>query len=156
MPKNPPKGYHTVTPGITVHDAPRALDFYKEAFGAEELSRMPGPDGSIMHAEIKIGDSVVMLGEENPQWGNKSPKTLGGVPSSLHIYVDNADEAFDRAVKAGCEVRMPLENVFWGDRYAKVADPFGHEWGIAQRVKDLSDEEMMKAAQEFMQQSGAT
>lgn len=155
MPKNPPKGYHTVTPGITVKDAARALDFYREAFGAEELSRMPMPDGSIMHAEIKIGDSVIMLADENPQWGNKSPKTLGGTPSSLHVYVDDADKAFNRAVKAGCEVVMPIDNVFWGDRYGSVVDPFGHQWGIAHRVKEMSEEEMQKAAAEFMQHSAA-
>ncbi|HET7737840.1 MAG TPA: VOC family protein [Tepidiformaceae bacterium] len=148
---NPPKGYHSVTPGITVSDAAKAIELYKEAFGAEEVERFEGPDGSIMHAEIRIGDSRVMLGSENPMWGTKSPLTLGGVHGSLHIYVDDADAAFARALEAGCEVAQPLEDVFWGDRYGKVTDPFGHQWGIATRVKDLSPEEMRKAAEAWMQ-----
>ncbi|MGQ0713833.1 MAG: VOC family protein [Gemmatimonadaceae bacterium] len=155
MATNPPKGYHTVTPGICVRDAAKAIDFYKEAFGAEELDRMEGPDGSIMHAEIRIGDSIIMLGEENPAWGTRSPQTLGGVHGSLHIYVDDADAAFARAVSAGCEVRNPLEDAFWGDRYGKVADPFGHEWGIGSRQKELSPEEMRKAAEAWAQQAMA-
>ena len=152
MPKNPPKGYHSVTPAIVVRDAAKAIDFYKEAFGAEEIDRMQGPDGSVMHAEIRIGDSIVMLGEENPAWQTKSPVTLGGVHGSLHIYVDDANAAFARAVAAGCEARYPLEDAFWGDRYGKVTDPFGHEWGLATRVKDLSPEEIRKAAEAWMQQ----
>jgi PhnB protein len=155
MPTNPPKGYHSVTPGITVRDAAKAIDFYKEAFGAEELDRMEGPDGTIMHAEIRIGDSIIMLGEENPTWGTKSPQTLGGVHGTLHIYVDDADAAFAKAVAAGCETRFPLEDAFWGDRYGKVADPFGHEWGIATRVKELTPEETRKAAEAWMQQAMA-
>ena len=153
--KNPPKGYHSVTPAIVVRDAAKAIDFYKEAFGAEELFRKARPDGTIMHAEIRIGDSLVMLGEENPVWQTKSPLTLGGVHGSLHIYVDDADGAFARAVAAGCEVRYPLEDAFWGDRYGKVSDPFGHEWGLATRVKDLSPEEMRKAAEAWAQQAMA-
>ena len=155
MPKNPPKGYHSVTPGLTVRDAAKAIDFYKEAFGAEELDRMEGPDGSVMHAEIRIGDSIIMLGEENPAWGTKSPQTLGGVHGSLHIYVDDADAAFAKAVAAGCEPRYPMEDAFWGDRYGKVADPFGHEWGLGTRVKDLTPEETRKAAEAWMQQAMA-
>lgn len=151
MAKNPPKGYHSVTPAITVRDGAKAIDFYKEAFGAEEVERMEGPDGSIMHAEIRIGDSKIMLGGENPMWEMKSPLTLGGVHGSLHIYVDDADAAFARAIAAGCEVRQPLEDAFWGDRYGKVTDPFGHQWGIATRVKDLSAEEMRKAGEAWMQ-----
>ena len=147
---NPPKGYHTVTPSIVVRDAAKAIDFYKEAFGAEEIGRMAAPDGSIMHAEIKIGDSLVMLGEENEQWGTKSPLSTNGNPGSLHIYVENVDASFDRAIKAGAKVRYPLEDAFWGDRYGKVTDPFGHEWGIATRVKDLTPEEMEQAGREWM------
>ena len=150
MPKNPPKGYHSVTPGITVRDAAKAIDFYKEAFGAEEVDRMQGPDGSIMHAEIRIGDSIVMLGEENPQWGALSPMSTNGLPGSLHIYVDDADAAFERAVRAGATVRYPLEDTFWGDRYGKVTDPFGHEWGIATRVKELTPEEIQQAAEAWL------
>jgi PhnB protein len=145
-----PAGYHTVTPAIIVRDAAAAIDFYAHAFGATEVSRMAGPDGKIMHAEIRIGDSLVMLGEENEQWGTKSPLLTNGNPGSLHIYVEDADAAFARALEAGATVRYPLENAFWGDRYGKVADPFGHEWGIATRMKDLSDAEMKAAADEWM------
>ena len=148
--KSPPAGYHTVTPSLIVRDAAQAIEFYKRAFGAEEVVRMPGPGGSIMHAEIRIGDSVVMLGEENAQWGTLSPLSTKGNPGSLHLYVDDADAAFARAVREGATVRMPLEDAFWGDRYGKVTDPFGHEWGIATRVKNLSNDEMDQAAQEWM------
>ena len=146
----PPKGYHSVTPTIVVRDAAKAIDFYKRAFGAEEIGRMPGPDGKIMHAEIKIGDSLIMLGEENEQWGSRSPLSTGGVHGSLHIYVADADMAFERALQAGAKVRYPLEDAFWGDRFGKVVDPFGHEWGIATRVKELSPEEMKRAGDEWM------
>lgn len=150
--KSPPTGYHSVTPALVVRNAPAAIDFYKKAFGAEELNRMVGPDGSVMHAEIKIGDSIVMLGEENEQWGTLSPLSTKGNPGSLHIYVDDADAAYDRAVRAGAKVKMPLEDAFWGDRYGKVTDPYGHEWGIATRVKDLTPEQMEKAGKEWMAQ----
>src|SRR5262245_60900000 len=145
-----PAGYHTVTPAIIVRDAAAAIEFYQRAFGAEELNRMAGPDGKIMHAEIRIGDSLVMLGEENEQWGTKSPLSTNGNPSSLHIYVEAVDASLDRSLKACATVKYPLENAFWGDRYGKVADPFGHEWGIATRVKDLTDAEMKRAADEWM------
>jgi uncharacterized glyoxalase superfamily protein PhnB len=148
--KNPPKGYHTVTPSLIVRDANRAIAFYERALGAEEVSRMKGPDGSIMHAEIKIGDSIIMLSEENEQWGTKSPLSTNGLPQSLHIYVDNADKAFQRALDAGATVRYPLEEAFWGDRYGKITDPFGHEWGIATRIKDMTDAEMQRAGEEWM------
>jgi PhnB protein len=150
-----PAGYHTVTPALVVRDANAAIDFYRRAFGASEVSRMAGPDGKIMHAEIRIGDSLIMLGEENEQWGTKSPLLTNGNPGSLHIYVDDADAAFDRALKAGATVKYPLEDAFWGDRYGKVGDPFGHEWGIATRVKDLTDAEMKKAADEWMAKAPA-
>jgi uncharacterized glyoxalase superfamily protein PhnB len=145
-----PAGYHSVTPAIIVRDAAAAIDFYKRAFGAEELNRMAGPDGSIMHAEIRIGDSLIMLGEENEQWGTRSPLSTNGVHGSLHLYVEDADASFERAIEAGATVRYPLEDAFWGDRYGKVTDPYGHEWGIATRVKNLSDAEMQSAAQEWM------
>jgi PhnB protein len=148
--KSIPPGYHSVTPAIIVRRAAEAIEFYKRAFGAQEVSRMDGPDGTIMHAEIRIGDSIVMLGEENEQWGTRSPLSLEGASGSLHIYVDDADASFDRAVRAGATVRYPLENAFWGDRYGKVTDPFGHEWGIATRVRNLSDAEVQKAGEEWM------
>jgi PhnB protein len=145
-----PAGYHTITPSIIVRDAAAAIDFYKRALGAEEIDRMVGPNGAIMHAEIRIGDSRVMLGEENEQWGTRSPLSTNGNPGSLHIYVENADAAFQRALEAGAKVRMPLEDAFWGDRYGKFTDPFGHEWSVATRVKEMTRDEMEKAGQEWM------
>src|SRR5688500_10047732 len=150
--KTPPPGYHSITPAIVVRDGSKAIEFYKRAFGAEELNRMEGPGGSLMHAEIRIGDSIIMLGEENVDWGTRSPLSTNGTPSSLHIYVPNADATYDRALKEGAKVRYPLEDAFWGDRYGKVTDPFGHEWGIATHVKDLSLEETQKAAEAWMAQ----
>ena len=148
----PPHGYHSVTPSLIVRDADAAIRFYARAFGAEELARMLGPDGSIMHAEIRIGDSIIMLGEENESWGTRSPLLTNGNPGSLHLYVADADAAFARAVDAGASVRYPLEDAFWGDRYGKVADPFGHEWGIATRVKEMTPEEMQQAGEAWMAQ----
>lgn len=148
--RNPPAGFHTVTPALIVRDAAGALDFYARAFGAEEVSRFVGPDGGIMHAEFRIGDSTIMLGEENEQWGTKSPLSTNGNSVTLHLYMPDADAAVTRAVKAGAKVSMPLEDAFWGDRYGKVTDPFGHEWGIATHVKDLSNEEMERAGKEWM------
>jgi PhnB protein len=145
-----PDGYHTITPAIIVRGAARAIDFYKRAFGAEEIERMDGPEGSIMHAELRIGDSIIMLGDENPQFGTKSPLSVGGTSSSLHVYVDDADAVFARALSAGATVRYPLEDTFWGDRYGKVTDPFGHEWGIATHIKDVSKDDMRKASDEWM------
>ena len=145
-----PAGYHSITPSLIVRDAPKAIEFYKRAFGAEEVSRMEGPGGSIMHAELRIGDSLVMLGEENVEWGMPSPLSTNGNSTSLHLYVPDADAAFARALDAGATLRYPLEDAFWGDRYGKVTDPFGHEWGIATHMKDLSDEEIRKAGTEWM------
>ena len=151
--KNPPPGYHSVTPALVVRDAAAAIDFYQRAFGAIELSRMAAPDGSIAHAELRIGDSIIMLGEENEQWGTRSPLSLKGVHGSLHIYVDDADAVFDRAIRAGATVRYPLENAFWGDRYGKVTDPFGHEWGLATRVKEMTEAEITEAGRTWMEQA---
>lgn len=145
-----PAGYHSVTPSIIVRDARQAIDFYQRAFGAVELSRMEAPDGSTLHAEIRIGDSIIMLGEENEQWGTRSPLSTNGNPGSLHIYVADVDAAFARALAAGATERYPLEDAFWGDRYCKVTDPFGHEWGLATHVKDLTPEEMRAAAEKWM------
>ncbi|GLC23859.1 VOC family protein [Roseisolibacter agri] len=150
-----PTGYHSVTPSLIVRDAAKAIEFYKQAFGAEELSRMAGPGGAIMHAEIRIGDSIVMLGEENVEWGTKSPLSTDGNPGSLHLYVADADAAFQRALDAGATVRYPLEDAFWGDRYGKLTDPFGHEWGIATRQKEMTPEEMERAGAEWMAQQAA-
>ena len=145
-----PDGYHTVTPYLMVRGADRAIEFYKRAFGAEELMRMPGPDGkSIMHAEIKIGDSRIFLSEEFPEMGCRSPQSLGGTASSLHLYIEDVDAAFKRAVAAGAQVKMPVGDMFWGDWFGKLIDPFGHEWGMATHTEDLTHQDIGKRAEAF-------
>lgn len=139
-----PDGYHTVTPYLVVRDAAAALAFYAKAFGAEELFRMPGPGGVVMHAELKIGDSIVMLGEESPQMGTSAPQTVGGTPVSLMVYLNDVDASFSRAAQAGCTVQMPPTDMFWGDRYGKLQDPFGHHWSLATHKEDVSPEDMAK------------
>jgi len=152
MPVKPiPDGYHTLTPFLTVRDAARAIEFYKAAFGAHERGVMKGPDGKIMHAELIIGDSIIMLSDEFPEYGAVSPLTSGGAGMGLHIYVDGVDAAFDRAVKAGAQVDMPVTDQFWGDRYGKLKDPFGHKWSIATHTKDLSMDEMKHGMDEAME-----
>ena len=148
-----PKPFHTVTPGLSVRGAAEAIAFYKKAFGAQEVMRMPSPDGkSIMHAEIKIGDSIVFLGDEYPDMGCRSPQSLGGSTATLHISVQDVDAAFKRAIEAGAQARMPVTDMFWGDRYGRVADPFGHEWGLATHKEDLKPGEIAKRAQAFFAQ----
>jgi uncharacterized glyoxalase superfamily protein PhnB len=148
-----PDGYHTVTPYLMVRGADRAIEFYKRAFGAEELMRMSGPDGKrIMHAEIKIGDSRIFLSEEFPEMGCRSPESLGGTASSLHLYVEDVDAAFKRAVAAGAQVKMPVADMFWGDRFGKLIDPFGHEWGMATHKEDPTPEEIRERANVFFAQ----
>ena len=143
MPVKPvPEGYHTLTPFLTVRDAARAIEFYKQAFGAEERGVAKDPDGKVMHAELKIGDSIIMLGDEYPEFGALSPQSIGGSGMGLHIYLDGVDAAFDRAVRAGAQIEMPVTDQFWGDRYGKLTDPFGHKWSIGTHVKDVSPEEM--------------
>ncbi len=156
MSVNPiPEGFHTVSPHIVVDDGNAAIDFYKKAFGAEEKARMTGPDGkSIMHAELKIGSSIIMLNEEFPGGGAKSPKTLGGSPVILHLYVDDVDAFYDRAIKAGAKVSFPIADAFWGDRYGQVTDPFGHTWSLATHKKDLTEAEINKGAEEFFSNMG--
>jgi PhnB protein len=139
-----PDGYHTVTPHLVVRDAAKALAFYAKAFGAEELFRMPGPGGVVMHAELKIGDSIVMLGEESPQMGTSAPPTIGGSPVTLMVYLNDVDTSFARAAQAGCTVEMPPTDMFWGDRYGKLKDPFGHHWSLATHKEDVSPEDMAK------------
>jgi uncharacterized glyoxalase superfamily protein PhnB len=151
MPVKPiPDGYHTLTPFLTCREAARAIEFYKQAFGAKERGVMKGPDGKIMHAELMIGDSIIMLSDEWPEFGALSPQSIGGSPMGLHIYLDGVDAAFDRAVKAGAEVEMPVMDQFWGDRYGKLKDPFGHKWSIGTHVKDMSDDEMKHAMGDAM------
>lgn len=147
-----PEGYHTLTPFLTVRDAARAIEFYKEAFGAKERGVMKGPDGKVMHAELMIGDSVIMLSDEWPEFGALSPLSSGGAGMGLHIYVDGVDAAFDRAVKAGAQIEMPVTDQFWGDRYGKLKDPFGHKWSIATHTKDMSSDEMKRSMDEAMSQ----
>ncbi|HEV7365024.1 MAG TPA: VOC family protein [Gemmatimonadales bacterium] len=151
-----PQGYHTVTPSLMVRGAAQALDFYRTAFNAEETLRMPGPDGKIMHAEFRIGDSVMMLGEEMPDMGGKSPQSLGGSPVSFFIYLENVDEAWQRAINAGAKEVMPLADMFWGDRAGCVDDPFGHHWWLAQHVADLTLDEIKKGQEEFFSQRHTT
>ena len=145
-----PKGYHTITPFMTVRDAARAIEFYKQAFGAKERGVMKGPEGKIMHAELVIGDSIIMLADEFPEFGSLSPQSTGGSGTGLHIYIEDVDSAFDRAVKAGATVEMPVADMFWGDRYGKLRDPFGHKWSIGTHKADLSMEEMKKGMDEAM------
>jgi len=145
-----PDGYHSITPFLTVRDAARAIEFYKQAFGAVERGVMKGPDGKVMHAELKIGDSLIMLSDEFPEFGALSPESIGGSAMGLHIYVDGVDAAFDRAVKAGAHVEMPVMDQFWGDRYGKLTDPFGHKWSIATHTKDLSMDEMKHGMDDAM------
>jgi len=147
-----PKGYHTVTPYMTVRDAARAIEFYKQAFGAREKGVAKTPDGKVMHAELIIGDSTIMLADEFPEFGSLSPQSTGGSGMGLHIYVEDVDSAFDRAVKAGANVDMPVGDMFWGDRYGKLSDPFGHKWSIATHTRDVTMEEMEEAQKEFMKQ----
>lgn len=137
-----PDGYHNLTPYMTVRDAARAIEFYKQAFGAVEKGVMHGPDGKVMHAELRIGDSIFMLADEFPQYGSLSPQSTGGSGMGLHIYTEDVDSAFDRAVKAGATVEMPVSEMFWGDRYGKLADPFGHKWSIATHKRDMSADDM--------------
>lgn len=145
-----PKGYHTVTPALAVQGADAFIKFCRKAFGAKELSRLPGPGGSVMHAELEIGDSRIMIGEETPGMGNPSAKTLGGCPVSLFLYVTDVDAAFKKAVKAGATAQMPPADMFWGDRYCRLGDPFGHSWALATHIEDVSPKEMKKRAKALM------
>jgi uncharacterized glyoxalase superfamily protein PhnB len=144
--KRIPEGMHTLTPHLICSDAPAAIDFYTRAFGAVEISRIAGPNGKLMHAMLRIGDSALMLMDENPQWGALGPTLLKGTPVSIHVYVEDVDAAFERAVKAGATGKMPPADMFWGDRFGSVIDPFGHSWSIATHVKDVSTAEAQAAA----------
>lgn len=147
-----PDGYHSITPYMTCRDAARAIEFYKQAFGAVEKGVMKGPDGKVTHAELIIGDSIFMLADEFPEFNSLSPQSTGGSGMGLHIYTEDVDSAFDHAVKAGAIVEMPVADMFWGDRYGKLADPFGHKWSIATHKQDLSPAEIEEAGNEFMKQ----
>ncbi|HYN54288.1 MAG TPA: VOC family protein [Methylotenera sp.] len=143
-----PDGVSSITPHIVCDGAISAIEFYKKAFNASELFRLDGPDGKLMHACIQIGNSKVMMADEFPEWGSLGPKALKGSPVTLHLYVEDADKAFAQAINAGATVKMPLANMFWGDRYGMVTDPFGHQWSIATHIKDVSVEEMQASAGE--------
>ena len=141
-----PEGYHSITPYLIVKGAAAAIDFYKRAFGATELVRMPGPDGKVGHAELKIGDSPIMLADEVQEMGAVSPQTLGGSPVSILLYVEDVDAVFNRAISAGAKSVRPVEDKFYGDRMGSLADPFGHHWHIGTHKEDLSPEELQKRA----------
>jgi PhnB protein len=150
MPNGVREGYQTVTPALTVRNGAEAIEFYKEAFGAEEIMRVPGPDGkSIMHAEIRVGTSRIMLGDEAPSMGCLAPVSLGGPGGSLYVYVPDVDAAFKQAVAAGAKALMPVTDMFYGDRFGQVEDPSGHRWGLATHVEDLAPEEMARRQREF-------
>jgi PhnB protein len=145
-----PEGYHTITPQLTLDNAPAAIDWYKKALGAEEVSRSVGPDGKVMHAELRIGNSRIMVNDA--VMGNKGPKVLGGSPASLWLYVEDCDALFNRASAAGGQIRMALGDQFWGDRCGSLTDPHGYTWTIATRKEDLTREELDKRAAEFFKQ----
>lgn len=146
-----PEGYHTITPYLTVKGAEKAIEFYKKALGAQETVRMPGPDGrGIVHAELKIGDSIIMLHDEMPE--NKSPQSLGGSPVGLYLYLQDVDAAFKKAVAAGAQELQPVQDMFWGDRVGQFKDPFGHFWTLATHKEDLTPEEVAKRGREFFAQ----
>lgn len=148
--KSVPDGYHTLTPQLTLDDAAKTIDWYKRAFGMEEVSRGLGPDGKIMHAELKIGNSRFMVNDPMP--GLKGPAGYGGSPAALWIYVDDSEALFNRAVKAGAKEQIPIDNQFWGDRAGAVADPAGYTWWIATHKEDLTHDEIQERAASFFQQ----
>jgi PhnB protein len=149
-----PEGMHTITPHLVIKGAEKAIEFYKKAFNAQLRGDVHHtPDGKVMHAELRVGDSVFMLADEFPGMGDcSSPQTLGGTTSTLNIYTDHVDQLFDQAVKAGATVTMPLANQFWGDRYGHLKDPFGHSWALGQHVEDVAPEEMERRGREIFAQ----
>jgi len=144
-----PDGMHSVTPHLVCAGAADAIEFYKKAFNAVEEGCLPGPQGRIMHAMVRIEGSAVMLVDEMPEWGAFGPKSLKGSPVTIHLYVENVDAFVKRAVDAGTKVTMPLDDMFWGDRYCKLEDPFGHHWSVATHIRDVTPEEMMQAMQKM-------
>ncbi len=142
-----PDGMHTVTPHLVCAGAADAITFYKKAFNAVEVGRMASPQGKLLHGAVRIGDSMVMLADEFPDWGSFGPKSLKGSPVTIHLYVEDVDSFVTRAADAGAKVTMPVQDMFWGDRYGKLEDPFGHHWSVSTHVRDVSPEEMQQAAQ---------
>jgi PhnB protein len=149
-----PEGYHTISPYLAVDDASAAIEFYKRAFGATERSIMPGPDGKVAHAEVQIGDSIVMTSDQYPQSTAKPPKEIGGTTASIFMYVEDVDSVVQDAVDAGATISMPIEDMFWGDRFGQITDPFGHIWQIATHVEDVPPEEIAKRAEAAMASMG--
>jgi len=145
QPKPIPEGMHTVTPHLICEGAAGAIDFYVRAFDAAELARLPGPDGRLMHAMVRIGDSTVMLVDAFPEWGSPGPQALKGSPVVLHLYVPDVDATVAQAVAAGAKVTMPVSDMFWGDRYGQLVDPYGHRWSVATHVRDLTPEQIQEA-----------
>lgn len=139
-----PDGYHAVTPYLMINEAAKAIDFYKKVFGAQELMRIPGPGGKVMHAELKIGDSIIMLADEHPELDARGPQAYGGTPVSLMLYVADVDDVFKRALLAGAKEVRPLKDQFYGDRSGGISDPFGHQWTLSTHVEDVSSEEMQR------------
>ena len=140
-----PDGMHTVTPHLVCAGAAEAMEFYKKAFKAVELGRMAGPQGKLLHGAIRIGDSTIMLADEFPDWGSLGPKSLKGSSVTIHLYVEDVDAFVAHAAAAGAKITMPIQDMFWGDRYGKLEDPFGHQWSVSTHVRDVSPEEMQKA-----------
>jgi PhnB protein len=155
MTKSIPDGYHSVTPYLIIKGASEAIDFYKHAFDATELMRMPRPDGKIGHAEIKIGDSPIMLADEHLEMGHRSPQSLGGAGVNLMVYVERVDDVFKRAVASGAKELQPIKDQFYGDRSGTLQDPFGHTWTVATHIEDIPPEEMRRRADKFMQNANA-
>ena len=153
--KTTPDGYHTATPYLIVKGAAAAIEFYKKVFGATEVMRMAGPGGAIMHAEIKVGDSVIMLAEENPQWGATAPTTLGGSPVGLCLYFPDVDARFAAALANGAQVKRPVQDQFYGDRSGTVVDPFGHVWTVATHIEDVAPDEMRRRFEAEMKKFAA-
>ena len=154
-----PEDMHSLTPYLVCAGAAEAMEWYKRAFGAVDCGRLEGPDGKLMHGMVRIGDSALMLSDENAEWGAVGPKTLGNTPVTIHLYVEDVDAAFAKAVEAGATAKMPPEDMFWGDRFCNIIDPYGHSWSIASHIRDVSPEEMQAAAKmgcsEYANQEGA-
>jgi PhnB protein len=146
-----PRGYHTATPYLTLNDCARAIEFYKKAFGAQELMRMGGPQGKIGHAELKIGDSIIMVADEMPGGVGRAPKSLGGTTAGVFLYVANVDSTYKQAVDAGAQGVMPPADMFWGDRFGTLTDPFGHTWSMATHTEDVAPDEMQRRMQREME-----
>ena len=149
-----PSGYHSVTPYLVVNNAARAIEFYQRAFDAKEIMRMDGPPGKISHAELKIGDSIIMISDEMPGTGARAPQSLGGTTVAIFLYFEDVDKVFKQATSAGAKVDMPLADQFWGDRFGKLTDPFGHSWSLATHKEDVAPEEMKKRMKEAMAKMG--